>query len=91
MLVTGSKDTTIKVFPLSEELLTVIKSETDGSMAPRPLACSHTQTGHDKDVNCIAVSPKDRLVATASEDRTIKVGPALTNNYVGWGMSFKLG
>ena len=42
-------------------------------MAPNSLVCSHTQVGHEKDINAVAVQNKDKLVATGSEDKTIKV------------------
>ena len=29
--------------------------------------------GHEKDVNCLAVSPDDAMVASASQDRTVKL------------------
>ena len=47
-------------------------------MAPNSLVCSHTQVGHEKDINAVAVHHKDKLVATGSEDKTIKV----TRKYV---------
>ena len=40
---------------------------------PLRLAASATALAHDKDINTIAVAPNDRLVATGSADRTIKV------------------
>ncbi|KAA0199861.1 hypothetical protein HAZT_HAZT003310 [Hyalella azteca] len=58
-----SKDAAIK-----QELI----SSAD-AMVPNSLVCAATQVGHEKDINCICVAPKDKLVATASEDRTIKV------------------
>ena len=33
----------------------------------------YTRKAHDKDVNSIEVSPNDKITATASQDRTIKV------------------
>ena len=82
ILVTGSKDTCIKRWNVYLEKLTVIKTEAlkkclsmpSSTMTPNTLICTHTQVGHDKDINAISVSPKDRLVATGSEDKTIKVG-----------------
>jgi U3 small nucleolar RNA-associated protein 13 len=37
------------------------------------LVCINTQLAHDKDINCVAVSPNDRYVATSSQDKTIKL------------------
>ncbi|KAF2360087.1 Small-subunit processome Utp13 [Trinorchestia longiramus] len=96
MLISGSKDTCIKRWLLSEEKLTIVKKElledqkkkkktstnpdvkkellsSTNAMTPNSLMCGATQVGHEKDINCISVSPKDRLIATASEDRSIKI------------------
>jgi U3 small nucleolar RNA-associated protein 13 len=32
-----------------------------------------TVIGHEKDINSIAVAPNDKLIASASQDKTIKV------------------
>jgi U3 small nucleolar RNA-associated protein 13 len=37
------------------------------------LHCRATERAHDKDINSIAVSPNDKYVVTASQDKTAKV------------------
>lgn len=32
-----------------------------------------TVLAHQKDINCVTVSPNDKLIATASQDKTAKV------------------
>ena len=36
------------------------------------LAVQRTWKAHDKDINSVAVSPNDALIATGSADRTVK-------------------
>ncbi len=33
----------------------------------------NTVLAHDKDINCVKFSPNEKLIATASQDRSIKV------------------
>ncbi|XP_063240647.1 transducin beta-like protein 3 [Bacillus rossius redtenbacheri] len=42
-----------------------------------------TQRAHDKDINCVCVSPNDQLLATASQDRTAKLWAAADLSLVG--------
>jgi len=42
-------------------------------LAPTKLQCSHSVRAHDKDINTVAVSPNDALVATGSQDKLIKI------------------
>ena len=37
------------------------------------LSNNYTRKAHDKDINAIDVAPNDKLVATASQDRLVKV------------------
>jgi len=39
-------------------------------------AAAYSELGHDKEVNCLAVSPNNAIVASASQDRTIKLWAA---------------
>ena len=41
------------------------------------LHSTHTVHAHDAEINSLAVSPNDALIASASLDNTIKVSPAL--------------
>jgi U3 small nucleolar RNA-associated protein 13 len=69
-LVTSSQDCTVKLWPLPEALLS--KGMTPDS-SPTLLQAQTTQRCHDKDVNSLAVSPNDKLLATGSQDRTAKL------------------
>lgn len=62
-VITGSDDRTIKCWDMS----------TGTTTAPVTPRSKYTQKAHDKDINSIDISPDDRLFATASQDRTIKI------------------
>ncbi|XP_069876074.1 transducin beta-like protein 3 isoform X1 [Dipodomys merriami] len=69
-LVTGSQDCTVKLWPLPEALLS---QSTDAGGSPALLQAQTTQRCHDKDINSVAISPNDKLLATGSQDRTAKL------------------
>ena len=72
-VVSGARDRTIKLWDAAalsrlsadDEQANVEQGEV------RSLACISTRVAHEKDINCIAVSPNDKLIASGSEDRTI--------------------
>ncbi|KAJ8929808.1 hypothetical protein NQ314_017405 [Rhamnusium bicolor] len=37
------------------------------------LNCNFTEVAHQKDINCVTVSPNDKIIATASQDKTAKL------------------
>lgn len=37
------------------------------------LICINTQLAHEKDINCVTISPNDRYIATSSQDKTAKL------------------
>lgn len=37
------------------------------------LSCINTTLAHEKDINCVTISPNDRFVATSSQDKTVKL------------------
>lgn len=37
------------------------------------LYCSRTQIAHDKDINTVSVSPNNKMIATGSQDKTLKL------------------
>lgn len=37
------------------------------------LECIHTEIAHQKDINCVTVSPNDKIIATASQDKLAKL------------------
>ncbi|XP_061830325.1 transducin beta-like protein 3 [Nerophis lumbriciformis] len=63
-IVSGSQDCTVKVWDLPADL-----STTD----VHQLTARVTEKAHDKDVNSLAVSPNDKLLASGSQDRTAKL------------------
>ncbi|XP_066497692.1 transducin beta-like protein 3 [Hoplias malabaricus] len=65
-LVSGSQDCTIKIWDLPDVL-------PDEGEEPVQLTASITEKAHDKDVNSVAVSPNDKLLASGSQDRTAKL------------------
>jgi U3 small nucleolar RNA-associated protein 13 len=40
---------------------------------PVNLSCINTVLAHDKDINCVSISPNDRFIATSSQDKTAKL------------------
>ncbi|KAJ8253903.1 hypothetical protein COCON_G00205150 [Conger conger] len=65
-VVSGSLDYTIKVWDIPEQ-------QGEGEAGEQLLSVRSTEKAHDKDVNSVVVSPNDKLVASGSQDRTVKV------------------
>jgi WD40 repeat protein len=61
---TGSSDRTIKVWDVPRDL---------SGKAPAISGSRATVFAHDKDINAIAVSPNDRVIASGSQDKTAKL------------------
>uniref|UniRef100_A0A8C3M008 Transducin beta like 3 n=1 Tax=Chrysolophus pictus TaxID=9089 RepID=A0A8C3M008_CHRPC len=70
-IVTSSQDCTIKVWNIPESLTS--KAKTALISSPETLHAQVTERGHDKDINSVAVSPNDKLIATGSQDRLAKL------------------
>ena len=45
----------------------------DPTASSLPLESAHSIRGHDKDINTVAVSPNDALVASGSQDKTVRI------------------
>eukprot|EP00977_Amphora_coffeiformis_P014125 scaffold3856_cov169-Amphora_coffeaeformis.AAC.11 len=75
-LVSVSVDRTLKRWnlPGSEELDRVAKIEDKGSEIV--LHASTSVRAHEKDINIVSVAPNDSLVATGSQDKTVKIWKA---------------
>lgn len=48
-------------------------SPSDLSMFNQVLKSSHTELAHQSDINCVTVSPNDKMIATGSQDKTAKL------------------
>ncbi|KAM9372396.1 transducin beta-like protein 3 [Phaethornis superciliosus] len=70
-VVTSSQDCTIKIWNIPESLTSKAKAALISS--PETLQAKVTEKGHNKDINSVAVSPNDKLIATGSQDRLAKL------------------
>ncbi|KFW84515.1 Transducin beta-like 3, partial [Manacus vitellinus] len=70
-VVTSSQDCTIKIWNIPESLTSKAKAASISS--PETLHARVTEKGHNKDINSVAVSPNDKLLATGSQDRLAKL------------------
>ncbi|KAL7469966.1 hypothetical protein ACHAXS_010214 [Conticribra weissflogii] len=67
--VTSSKDRTLKVWPLPGSAVMNRYSE-EGEISLRTRLSARA---HDKDINIVSVAPNDSLIATGSQDKTVKL------------------
>ncbi|RKP02095.1 hypothetical protein CXG81DRAFT_11188 [Caulochytrium protostelioides] len=74
-LYTGAQDQTLKCWALPQDLAAPAHVAATASLAERTvkLVSTWTLVAHAKDINAVAVAPNDRLVASASQDRSIKL------------------
>jgi len=63
--VSGSRDLTIRLWSLPQAELS--------HHAVLPLQSKLTQKAHDKEIQSLAVSPNDKLIASGSRDKKAKV------------------
>ena len=70
-MVTASQDRTAKIWDLSA--LSALLNSDEVVSAPIKLKSLLTLKIHDKDINCLDVSPNNALLASGSQDRTAKV------------------
>lgn len=61
-LVSVSQDTCIKIWEVPTEF-----KENEN------LSCNGTEIGHQKDINSVTVAPNDKIIGTASQDKTAKL------------------
>lgn len=67
---TGSHDLTIKMWDLSGVPLVLTEDFEENNIRQRSLV---SLKAHDKDINCLDVAPNDQLLASGSQDKTIKI------------------
>ncbi|MES1910249.1 MAG: hypothetical protein MHM6MM_002878 [Cercozoa sp. M6MM] len=74
-LVSGAADRTVKLWDIDGLIDRISDGESDGDRdhTPISLATKSTVVAHDKDVNCLAVSPDDGVVATGGGDKRVKL------------------
>ncbi|KAH7945877.1 hypothetical protein HPB49_016771 [Dermacentor silvarum] len=79
-LVTGSQDTTLKLWAVPERprLVAIVDP-----CAGAPITSQLTVAAHEKDINGLAVSPNDQLIASASQDKTAKLWNATDLSLLG--------
>jgi len=68
--VSGSRDLTIKLWTLP-------LTEPTSQHCVLPLQVKLTQKAHDKEIQSLAVSPNDKLIASGSRDKKAKVVTSL--------------
>ena len=66
-LISVGEDRTLKSWKISSKQLSTVEDDC------ATLTSRYTQLVHEKDVNDVALSPNDKLIATASQDHTAKV------------------
>eukprot|EP00455_Lapot_gusevi_P043756 TRINITY_DN5368_c0_g1_i8.p1 TRINITY_DN5368_c0_g1~~TRINITY_DN5368_c0_g1_i8.p1 ORF type:complete len:584 (+),score=172.12 TRINITY_DN5368_c0_g1_i8:184-1935(+) len=71
--VSASKDRTLKVWRFAPILEQLSADEKEASSEALKLVSDVGVVAHDKDINCVAISPNDKLIATASADKSIKL------------------
>eukprot|EP00331_Platyophrya_macrostoma_P020269 CAMPEP_0176467650 /NCGR_PEP_ID=MMETSP0127-20121128/38579_1 /TAXON_ID=938130 /ORGANISM="Platyophrya macrostoma, Strain WH" /LENGTH=477 /DNA_ID=CAMNT_0017860979 /DNA_START=597 /DNA_END=2027 /DNA_ORIENTATION=+ len=70
-VVSASVDKSIKIWDVQKIINSAIRNE---SFEHRVISQAlRTTIPHDKDINCVRFSPNDKLVASASQDRLIKI------------------
>ncbi|EST08550.1 WD40 repeat [Kalmanozyma brasiliensis GHG001] len=70
-IVTASQDRTVKLWDLSP--INTLLASTRPLGQPIALKSLVTQRVHEKDINCLDISPNNAMLATGSQDRTAKI------------------
>lgn len=79
VLVSGGRDTALKIWDFS-----TVNNYSSSSPTRRVIGdgLKNTLTGHTDSINCIAMSPDGQILASGSEDNTIKVWDLVTGEYI---------
>lgn len=86
-----SQDTCLKVWNIPKTIIkssaapvtTVTTTNTIENDSIIPLNCIATQIAHEKDVNCVTMSPNDKMLATGSQDKTAKLWNCMDLSLIG--------
>ncbi|KAL3802390.1 hypothetical protein HJC23_007215 [Cyclotella cryptica] len=70
-VVTASKDRTLKVWPLPGSA--VLNRRVENGEGELELRARLSARAHEKDINIVSVAPNDSLIATGSQDKTVKL------------------
>ncbi|XP_065089253.1 transducin beta-like protein 3 [Ochlerotatus camptorhynchus] len=73
-----SQDKCLKVWKIPKEF-----NQTADEKELTRLNCTLTELAHEKDINCVCISPNDRLIATGSQDKTAKLWDVSNLSLVG--------
>ncbi|KAI8125036.1 hypothetical protein FF38_10604 [Lucilia cuprina] len=60
-----------------------LKGQTKGKTGEYEFSVKYAAAAHDKEVNCVAFSPNNKIIATASQDKTAKLWSADTHSILG--------
>jgi len=71
--VSGSKDKTLKLWEIRFTQASSSAKESNDIRNSISSKARFTQKAHEKDINSLAVSPDDKIVASGSQDKTIKL------------------
>lgn len=75
--VSASQDTCLKLWEIPKSINSSDKKKVEEAMdtgdEPISLQCKQTAIAHQKEINNVSVSPNDKIVATASQDKTVKL------------------
>jgi U3 small nucleolar RNA-associated protein 13 len=73
LLVSGSQDRTIKVWDMRSIIFDASMGSPNVKIHPGSLSVRTSVRAHEKDINALVVAPNDKLCASASQDKTIKI------------------
>lgn len=73
--VSASNDSCLKLWQIPENIVKNVTNNKKLATSDFPIAlnCSKTAIAHDKDINSVCVSPNDKIIASASQDKTVKL------------------
>ena len=72
-MMSGAGDKILKRWSLPLHTFDQSTVKAIGQTSIKKLTSSHSIRAHDKDINCIAVAPNDAMVASASQDKSIRL------------------